>query len=104
MTAQTVGTTQIQQLIEAILLEYAISPGEAHLKDVHENEVTPHQIHDSFRLSPRQSQPLADLFRHAGSQFVVTMKANAIGSILEGARLADIVKQRAHRQFEGGLF
>ena len=61
------------------------------------------QVDDSFGLLSRQSQSITDLLGDGCTQFIVAVKTNPILRILEGARLAHIVQQRAHRQGEGRL-
>ena len=61
------------------------------------------QVDDSFGLLSRQSQSITNLLGDGCTQFIVAMKTNPILGIFEGARLAHIVKQGAHRQGEGRL-
>lgn len=100
MATETIDPAQLEQLLEALLLEQTVALGHPHLRQIQEHQVASYQIDDSLLLATRKPQALADLLGHLGTEFIMAMKADAIRSLLEGVGFSDVVEQRSHRQFK----
>ena len=92
---------QLEMLVEAVQPDEALERGGLHLRDVLEAQVVGDQRGDLRGILIRESEPPANLLRHARADLDVLVEPDAAvgpGGRREGGRLADVVQQDAPGQ------